>query len=84
MDISSNKVIRTGTSKSFELEHRATGFIVFPCCVSVFLNNALIFILEWQCMFCVIVCWKYLICPLILQGVAVKRLLGVSEKSLDF
>lgn len=30
-------------------------------------------LLEWQCKFCAIVCWKYVIYLLNLQGINIKR-----------
>lgn len=47
-------------------------------------------LLEYQCVFCVIVCWKYVICfsILILQGITAKKLLSFEFQkrlwTLDF
>lgn len=67
-------------SKPLDIGHGAIGVAVFPagfrsCFSYVFLTMTHYSILEWKCIFCVITCWKYVTCFLILVTL---------EETLDF
>lgn len=59
-----SKAGRAVPSESFDMGYGAKGLRICPALSQKFLSTTLLHssLLEWQRIFCAIVCWKYLIC----------------------
>jgi hypothetical protein len=77
--------LRSVLTSDMEMQSLEFAQLVFSLAfIQYFLTVPLSSTLEWSCVF--IVCWKYVICSLILilWGIKVKRLPWVSEETLNF